>query len=82
MKELELEGKSKSKALPLDSGKSFDVTKHIRLVPPFQEKEVDKYFFTFWEGGRKPEMAKRALDLTFAERCYIKKERKRKTGES
>ena len=47
MKELELEGKSKSKALPLDSGKSFDVTKHIRLVPPFQEKEVDKYFFTF-----------------------------------
>ena len=44
MKELELEGKSKSKPLPLDSGKSFDVTKHIRLVPPFQEKEVDKYF--------------------------------------
>ena len=35
MKELELEGKSKSKHLPLDSGKSFDVTKHIRLVPPF-----------------------------------------------
>ena len=47
MKELELEGKSKSKPLPLDSGKSFDVTKHIRLIPPFQEKEVDKYFFTF-----------------------------------
>ena len=23
---------------------NFDVTKHIRLVPPFQEKEVDKYF--------------------------------------
>ena len=44
MKELELEGKSKSKPLPLDSGKSFDVTKHIRLVPPFQEQEVDKYF--------------------------------------
>ena len=47
MKELELEGKSKSKPLPLDSGKSFDVTKHIRLVPPFQEKEVDKYFLHF-----------------------------------
>ena len=46
-KELELEGKSKSKPLPLDSGKSFDVTKHIRLVPPFQEKEVDKYFLHF-----------------------------------
>ena len=24
-----------------------DVTKHIRLVPPFQEKEVDKYFLHF-----------------------------------
>ena len=47
MKELELEGKSKSKPLPLDSGKSFDVTKHIGLVPPFQEKEVDKYFLHF-----------------------------------
>ena len=47
MKELELEGKAKSKPLPLDSGKSFDVTKHIRLVPPFQEKEVDKYFLHF-----------------------------------
>ena len=47
MKELELQGKSKSKPLPLDSGKSFDVTKHIRLVPPFQEKEVDKYFLHF-----------------------------------
>ena len=47
MKQLELEGKSKSKPLLLDSGKSFDVTKHIRLVPPFQEKEVDKYFLHF-----------------------------------
>ena len=25
----------------------FDVTKHIRLVSPFQEKEVDKYFLHF-----------------------------------
>ena len=30
--------------MPLDTSKTFDVTKHIRLVPPFQEKEVDKYF--------------------------------------
>ena len=38
MKELELQ----------DSGAHFDVTKHIRLVPPFQEKEVDdKYFLHF-----------------------------------
>ena len=28
-------------------GYNFDVTKHIRLVPPFQEKEVDKYFLHF-----------------------------------
>ena len=26
---------------------NFDVTKHIRLVPQFQEKEVDKYFLHF-----------------------------------
>ena len=26
---------------------NFEVTKHIRLVPPFQEKEVDKYFLHF-----------------------------------
>ena len=26
---------------------NFDVTKHIRLVPPFPEKEVDKYFLHF-----------------------------------
>ena len=26
---------------------NFDVTKHIRLVPPFQEKEVDKYLLHF-----------------------------------
>ena len=26
---------------------NFDITKHIRLVPPFQEKEVDKYFLHF-----------------------------------
>ena len=70
MKELELEGKSKSKPLSLDSGKSFDVTKHIRLVPPFQEKEVDKYFLHFEKVAENLKMAKRALDLTFAERCY------------
>ena len=35
------------KRQPLDFGVHFDVTKHIRLVPPFQEKEVDKYFLHF-----------------------------------
>ena len=47
MKELELQGKSKPKPLPLESSKIFDVTKHIRLFSPFQEKEVDKYFLHF-----------------------------------
>ena len=42
MKELEMQDKVKTK--PLDLGTHFDVTKHIRLVPPFQEKGVDKYF--------------------------------------
>ena len=37
MKELEMQDKAKTK--PLDLGTHFDVTKHIRLVPPFQEKE-------------------------------------------
>ena len=31
----------------MDLGTHFDVTKHIRHVPPFQEKEVDKYFLHF-----------------------------------
>ena len=35
MKELEVQGKSKPKPMPLDSSKTFDITKHIRLVPPF-----------------------------------------------
>ena len=47
MKELELQGTSKPKYLPLDSSKTFDVTRHIRLVPPSQEKEVDKYILHF-----------------------------------
>ena len=47
MRELELQEKTKPKILPLDTSKTFDVTKHIRLVPPFQEKEVDKYFLHF-----------------------------------
>ena len=45
MKEIEMQDKVNTK--PLDLGTHFDVTKHIRLVPPFQEKEVDKYFLHF-----------------------------------
>ena len=46
MKELELQNMA-VKRQSLDSGAHFDVMKHIRLVPPFQEKEVDKYFLYF-----------------------------------
>ena len=45
MKEFELQDGVKPR--PLDLGTHFDVTKHMRLVPPFQEKEVDKYFLHF-----------------------------------
>ena len=45
MKELEMQDKVRSK--PLILGTHFDVTKHIPLVSPFQEKEVDKYFLNF-----------------------------------
>ena len=37
----------KSKSAEAKIEYNFDVTKHIRLVPPFQEKEVDKYFLHF-----------------------------------
>ena len=46
IKELEIQNMT-VKRQPLDSGTHFDITKHIRLVPPFQEKEVDKYFLHF-----------------------------------
>ena len=46
MKELEMQNMT-VKRQPLESGVHFDITKHIRLVPPFQEKEVDKYFLHF-----------------------------------
>ena len=37
----------KSKSAEAKIEYNFDVAKHIRLVPPFQEKEVDKYFLHF-----------------------------------
>ena len=47
MKVFELQEEAKPKSLPLDTTKVFDVTKHFRLVPPFQDKVVDKYFLHF-----------------------------------
>ena len=44
---MEIQDKSKPAPLSLEPTKIFDVTKHIRLVPSFQEKEGDKYFLHF-----------------------------------
>ena len=45
MKELEMQDKVKTK--PLDLSTHFNGTKHIRLAPPYQEKEVNKHFLHF-----------------------------------
>ena len=29
------------------SSAKFDVTNHIKFVPPYQQADVDKYFFAF-----------------------------------
>ena len=54
MKKLELQNNFELKKLETESKAShayseskFDVTKFIRLVPPFQEKDVDQYFLHF-----------------------------------
>ena len=39
--------KSGQSFTPKFSSQHFDVAKHIKLVPPFKEKEVDQYFLHF-----------------------------------
>ena len=57
-KELSIQLRMKELETPLPRARSpveptsrrpamFDVSKHIKLVPPFQEREVDKYFLHF-----------------------------------
>jgi len=49
-KELELRNKELEHKVSLAGSQStFDVSKHIRFVAPFQEKEVDIYFLHFEE---------------------------------
>ena len=47
----QFEGKEKDRqlkeAIERDKLSFFDVTKHVKFVPPFTEKEVDKYFLLF-----------------------------------
>ena len=48
MKKLEIESSvTHSRFSHVRVSDNFDVTKHIKLVPPFHEKEVDKYFLHF-----------------------------------
>ena len=46
-REHELKMASLGKQSPSDKASVFDPARNIRLVPPFQEKEVDKYFGHF-----------------------------------
>ncbi|XP_065920260.1 uncharacterized protein [Dysidea avara] len=46
IKELELAAATAT-ASPTPRRSDFDVSKHVRFVPPFQETEVDKYFLHF-----------------------------------
>ena len=45
MREIEMQERANQPEQKIEY--NFDVAKHIRLVPPFQEKEVDKYFLHF-----------------------------------
>ena len=45
MREIEMQERANQSKQKIEY--NFDVTKHIRRVPPFQEKEVDKYFLHF-----------------------------------
>ena len=47
VREHELKMASLGKHSPSDKASAFDPARNIRLVPPFQEKEVDKYFAHF-----------------------------------
>ena len=47
VREPELKMASLGKQSPSDRASVFDPARNIRLVPPFQEKEVDKYFAHF-----------------------------------
>ena len=47
MKKLEVQLKLGSDPCAEKSSAKFDVTKHIKFVPPFQQADVDKYFLHF-----------------------------------
>ena len=50
---------------PEEEQNNFDLTKHIWLVPTFNEEDVDKYPHTLWENHVKPRVAYRSTaDIT------------------
>ena len=67
MREIEMQERANQPKQKIEY--NFDVTKHIRLAPPFQEKEVYKYFLRFEKVAEKLKLAKRALDFTSA-KCF------------
>ena len=67
LKKLEVQAKSDSLSGTSKSS-VFDFTKHSRMVPPFQEQEVDKYFLHFKKSSKQLRMAKRTLDYVAPKR--------------
>ena len=51
MRKLELQVKLGSDPSVEKSSATFDVTKHIKFVPPFQQADVDKYFLHLEKGA-------------------------------
>ena len=45
--QLKLRELERATTAPAGPAAPFDISKHIRFLPPFQEKEVDKYFLYF-----------------------------------
>ena len=56
MKELEIEHEQVAKGISTSPHSGFDATKNIRLVPKFEEKEVDKYSLHFEKNCQQFEM--------------------------
>jgi len=44
LKEMELSATPVATKTTTSASSGFDINKHVRFVPPFQEHEVDKYF--------------------------------------
>jgi len=68
MKELEVPSRAHH---PVGTSKTrlpeFEMSKHIKLVPPFQEGEVDKYFLHFEKDCNKFRVAQSSADVVVAE---------------